>query len=168
MNRSQIVRLTEQGERALKGAGGLTLVERRLLSRIDGQRTIEDLDRTMRSGELRPTLRHLLQKGFIALSGGAEGETADDEGGPGGLNGTQPLIAHFGEFVRLRDEVIEWLLARESAACNVVAEQVGAASTPRALRRILRDVEPMLVEAIGIIPAKDFLYRFGRRALKLS
>jgi hypothetical protein len=172
MDSGQVVHLTEQGRQALLAASGLTPVQRRLLARVNGVRTVEELDRYMRSGELRPSLRHLLQMGLVELSGASSGEedtslTDSFTTGPAGTT-TQPLIANYADFVRLREEVIDWLVARENAACNVVATKVSKASTPRALRRILREVEPMLVEAIGIIPAKDFLYRFGRRALKLS
>lgn len=171
MDSGDVVHVTETGQRAMLSATELSPVQRRLLARVNGQRTVEELDRFMRPGELRPSLRMLLKAGYVEMRG-SEGEdvslTGSYTSSLGASSLPQPVAINYSDFIRLREEAIEWLLARDSGPCNVVATKVSKVSTPRALRRMLREVEPQLVDAIGIIPAKDFLYRFGRRALKLS
>lgn len=175
-------------------SGRLVSGARRLLILIDGNRSIAELERLSRPGELPVHLKTLLDLGLIRVgdfpsteveSAAAEvlDERADDELPAATITlemqrldealtaREQALAADPPRAISFRDlkeQAAEELLVRSRYQSEVLAARLLACSTPKALRSLLRESEAEMVRTMGARDAVEFARRVGAQAVDLS
>ncbi len=194
MDPQDIPAKTEAGvDEIAQRSGRLPSGARRLLILIDGHRSIAELERLSRPGELPIHLKTLLDFGLIRVGdfppatqaepmAGEEASQQDDIAAAAitiemkrldealtvreqQITSDPPRALSFRE---LKEQAAEELLVRSRYQSEVLAARLLACSTPKALRTLLRESEAEMVRTMGPRDAVEFARRVGAQAVDLS
>jgi hypothetical protein len=185
---------TEAGvDEIAQRSGRLVSGARRLLILIDGNRSIAELERLSRPGELPIHLKTLLDLGLIRIGDApsAERDSSTVQSPGASVDDDLPAATITLEIQRLdealaareqalaadppraisfrdlKEQAAEELLVRSHYQSEVLAARLLACSTPKALRSLLRESEAELVRTMGARDAVEFARRVGAQAVDL-
>jgi hypothetical protein len=139
---------------------GLRAMQRRVLSAVDGYRSVIELTLYTRPGDVDKSLPILIDAGFVEFADEVPGSKRFDRFGT--ENMSMEERAHF-ETVRQR--AAGHVLRHIGVAASESAKKIAACDSPDQLRLVLREIEPMLTEHIEKQDVREFCRLVGRSLL---
>lgn len=157
---TNIYRRTPKGAAEIQDRGhGLEQRLRRALLMIDGMRDVTELSVIMRPGEIESALDRLIDGGFVEL-------VPDDEVPPDRI--VYMAIANDPRhFADIKLNFVAECSARLGAFADTVIAEINSCETALELRVKLRDIESILVAALGDDEGIAFSHVMGEELTRL-
>ena len=160
MTDSAIFRKTDKGIAELQQTlATLDRAARRALIMIDGARDMDELSRFMRPGEAEPAIRRLLDGGYIEQLSGEEM--------PINHVAMMPYASVPENFERIKLAATLEMSAKLGAFAPTVIAEIESCQTALDMRAKLRDMEEMLIAAVGKDDGRELALRIGQELTRL-
>jgi hypothetical protein len=155
-----VYRKTSSGLAELQSdAPALDRISRRALILIDGNRAVVELAQLMRPGEAEAAIERLIEGGYVIEVGAQEL--------PAGRIEMMPFASVPENFERIKSATTKEMLAKLGAFGPTVVAEIDTCKTALELRSKLRDMEDMLVAALGETEGHEMAQRVGAELTRL-